>query len=245
MTTPDVFHAVLRQLALMFFQLGAVLWRTDPRAPDKRGWRLKKDEGKPDGEFERSPIYFNLRTQDNPKPGPLTPEALDLIGRVFYMLYQGGRLVKPLFHHVAGVPNAGDPLADAFARVCGEDQDERISVLRLEKEDTGGGRRRVAGVCAGAFRAGEIVLALDDLVTAADSKLELVDALAAQRLVVRDIMVLIDREQGGREELERRGVRLHAVFPMRTLLNFYVRERLMTMEMHDEIIGYLRRNGMR
>ena len=59
----------------------------------------------------------------------------------------------------------------------------------------------------GAFTPGETVLAIDDVVSHAESKLEAIRVLEANGLVVRDVAVLVDREQGGRSSLPRRGIR--------------------------------------
>jgi uridine monophosphate synthetase len=68
-------------------------------------------------------------------------------------------------------------------------------------------RRRIEGT----FRPGERVVVIDDIVTDGASKLEAIEPLEAAGLVVEDLVVLVDREQGGRERLAAKGYRLHAV----------------------------------
>src|SRR5262249_37672449 len=68
-------------------------------------------------------------------------------------------------------------------------------------------RRRLEG----AFQPGERVVVIDDIITDGASKLEAIEPLEAAGLVVEDLVVLIDREQGGRERLAAKGYRLHAV----------------------------------
>ena len=54
-------------------------------------------------------------------------------------------------------------------------------------------------------------MVIDDIVTDGASKLEAIEPLEAAGLVVEDLVVLIDREQGARERLLAKGYRLHAV----------------------------------
>jgi uridine monophosphate synthetase len=70
-----------------------------------------------------------------------------------------------------------------------------------------GTRRRIEGV----FEAGEQVVVIDDIITDGASKLEAIEPLEAAGLLVRDLVILIDRQQGGRERLRVKGYTLHAV----------------------------------
>ena len=71
------------------------------------------------------------------------------------------------------------------------------------------------------FTPGETVLVIDDVVSGADSKLESIAVLKDQGLVVRDVAVLVDREQGGSAQLAGAGYHLHAVLRLRELLVYW------------------------
>ena len=62
----------------------------------------------------------------------------------------------------------------------------------------------------GDFNPDDRVVLLDDVISTARSKLEAIEVLSREGLRITDLVVLVDRESGGREELERHGVRCHA-----------------------------------
>lgn len=232
-----------QQLALLLYALGALKTKNSPdalRLPDgRRGFRLKLHERQPDAPL--SPVYLNLRVPENPKPGPLTPEAVELSGRVLYRRATANLLG---YDYVVGVPRAGEPLAQAFQRAAECDSRE-VAILTLVKEDGDkGGSRRVTGLAPGQdFKPGATVLLIDDLITGADSKLEAIAALTAAGLKVTDVLVLVDRQQGGAQELVARHLYLHAIFTLRGLLDLYVEASQMSAEMCDEIVAYLAANS--
>ena len=103
---------------------------------------------------------------------------------------------------IAGIPYAGLPLAVA-ASLAG-----RLPLVYPRREEKGyGTRKRIEGL----YRAGERVVVIDDIITDGASKFEAIGPLEEAGLVVRDLVILIDREQGGRELLAAHGYTLHSV----------------------------------
>jgi len=211
------------QVALSIFHLGAVKFGA---------FRLKLHVKNPDAPL--SPMYLNLRTPANPNPGPLTP---DVVGMITVLM---GALTRGLeYNLVCGVPNAGDPFAEAFYAL---EQDKLSGLLRLSKTEAQG-QRFVSGIAQGKFSKGETVLLLDELITNAESKFEAIQVLEADGLIVKDVIVLVDREQGGEAELAAKGYRLHSAFTLRWLVNFYAVQGLISMSMLDEVLNYLDHNS--
>ena len=71
------------------------------------------------------------------------------------------------------------------------------------------------------LRDGHRVVVIDDLATTGGSKFEAIDKLTAAGLVVRDIVVLIDRQSGATEALAEAGYQMHAVFTLTELLDYW------------------------
>jgi len=190
-------------------------------------FKLKLHETNPNAPL--SPIFFNLRTPDNPKPGPLTDELVDLIADEMVALIR----YQDRFDHVAGVPRAGDPFAAAVAKKM-----DHCLQIKLAKTETVA-KRTVAELIDGQYKADDAVLVVDDLVTAADSMLEAIKVLRRYGLVVTQAAALIDRQQGGAERLFANGVWLGAAFTVTDLLDHYVATGAITEQQATTVREYL------
>ena len=94
----------------------------------------------------------------------------------------------------------------------------------------------VDGLC----EPGKTAVLVDDLITRAESKLEAIQVLKDNGLEVRDIVVLIDREQGGAHALEERGYRCHAGYRLTELVSFYAENHMISREQEEQVLSYLR-----
>lgn len=182
-------------------------------------FRLKLHETDPDAPL--SPIYVDLRVlRSFPE---VMREVTDLLAGFVGI---GDR--KPEL--IADVPTAATPFVTLLSQTTGIPM---ISPRPASKAYGTGAR------IDGVFTPGQRVLLVDDLITRADSKLEAAAVLTEAGLVVPNVLVLIDREQGGRKELEDRGIGLHAAFTLHDLLDHYRSCELIDEESYDRIARYL------
>jgi len=83
------------------------------------------------------------------------------------------------------------------------------------------------------------VLLVDDLVTKAETKIEAIKAIESQGAIVVGIVVLIDRQQGGKDELAAAGYTLLASMTVSDLFDFYRQKGLVSWQKYQEAIGYI------
>jgi uridine monophosphate synthetase len=118
------------------------------------------------------------------------------------------------FDRIAAIPYGGLPIGQAVALAVGQ------PMLYPRKEAKEYGTKKLV---EGVFSAGETVVVLDDLITTGASKLKAIEPLLAEGLKASDVVVLVDREQGGARELAEKGLMLHSVMTVSDLLDTLVR----------------------
>jgi orotate phosphoribosyltransferase len=103
---------------------------------------------------------------------------------------------------IAGVVLGSIPLAAALSLATGIP----YVMVRKEKKDHGTGR-----LIEGDLNAGEKVLVVEDVITTAGSSIKAIETLRSEGADIIGVISVIDREGGGRENLEHVGVHLRAL----------------------------------
>ena len=140
-----------------------------------------------------SPYYIDLRMV------PSFPDAFHKICELYIKLVRSS-VGAESFKRIAGIPTAGIP----FASVVAYNLDKSFLYTRPTQRKHGR-ERRVEGMLV----SGDKVLLLDDLITSGKSLSKAASAIRAEGGVVDDAVVLIDREEGGKEKLAKDCIKLH------------------------------------
>jgi len=149
----------------------------------------------------KSPIYIDLRQIIS------HPKLLAEVAQAYLPLISSLQ-----FSRIAGLPYAAIPIATAIS-LAGN-----YPMIYPRKEVKAYGTK---AEIEGEYHAGETVVVIDDLVTTGDSKFEAIEKLTGAGLVVKDVVVLVDRQSGAKESLAEAGYAMHAVLTISEMLDYW------------------------
>ncbi len=137
------------------------------------------------------------------------PQGAYILGKV---MYETLKEFNP--NACGGLTLGADPIAYAVSFVSFMDSNP-IKPFVVRKEPKGHGMKRQI---EGLLNPGERVAVLEDVVTTGSSALKAVKACREFGLEVIGVFAVVDREEGGRENIEKEGIPLHALFKVSELL---------------------------
>jgi len=149
----------------------------------------------------KSPIYIDLRRIIT------YPKLLKQVGAAYLPL-----LKELKFDRIAGLPYAAIPIATAIS-LAGN-----YPMIYPRKEVKAYGTK---AEIEGEYHPGETVVVIDDLATTGGSKFEAIEKLTGAGLVVKDVVVLVDRQSGAKESLAEAGYSMHAVLTISEMLDHW------------------------
>ena len=141
--------------------------------------------------------------------------------------------------HMAGIPEAATPYAGAVAYEIGG----QIPLLqrRVKLKEHG-----QPNAIEGRFTLGDELVLLDDVITSAESKLAEAEIYQAAGVKTTGVIVLVDRQQGGRTELESRGIGFVSAMTLSGIARYALSERKagITQGIYDELLSELDQNEL-
>lgn len=170
-----------------------------------------------------SPIYLDLRVLVS------HPEVMKITAKAY-----SGLLENIQFDRMAAVPYAAMPIV---AAVSAENSRPWIYTRKESKEY--GTKKMIEGE----YNKEEKVVVVDDMTTNGASKLEVIGPFEKEGLKVSDIVVLVDREQGAKGLLAKKGYKLHSVLPMSNILDILKEEEIIDQTMFDTVKEFLAKNS--
>ena len=139
-----------------------------------------------------SPFYVDLR--------PLASDPKILKKLANYLLEM---LPLDNFDIICGVPYAALPMAPAMSL------ESYLPLIIKRKEAKSYGTKKLI---EGIYEKGQNCLLVEDVITSGKSLVETIEEVENEGIKVSDIVVVLDRQQGGKEKLEAKGYKVHSLF---------------------------------
>ena len=145
---------------------------------------------------KKSPYYIDLRQTIS------SPITMDWIGNSLTRIIVN-EIGRDRIDKILGVPTAGVPFATVVSQKLGI---PLIYYRQARKEH--GVRKKIEGI----LDRNDRVLIVDDLITTGESVIEAAEVVRDQGGVVNELVVLLDREQGGQQRLRSCRIEPHVLF---------------------------------
>ncbi|MBQ7258026.1 MAG: orotate phosphoribosyltransferase [Abditibacteriota bacterium] len=170
----------------------------------------------------KSPVYVDFRVTIS------NPSLLKEIGKV---LADKAREIG--CDRLCAIPYAGLPLGVATSI------EGNIPLVYSRKEIKTYGTGKLI---EGKFEETDKILVIDDIVTDGASKIEAIRPLKAEGLNVTDILVIIDREQGGTKLLAEAGYKLHSIGTLSQILEYLKSVNKIEDDLYNKVKDFIAQN---
>ncbi len=170
--------------------------------------KLLRDKSYKKGNFtlasgKKSMHYLNC------KPVTLNGYGLFLISNLFL------ELMDPKAKAVSGLTLGADPLVSGVI-VCAANKGISLDAMIIRKEIKKYGTK--AGIEGPDLKENTLVTVLEDVVTTAGSSLKAIHKLRENNFIVNEVLCIVDRDEGGEENLKNHNIKLKSLFTMQDFI---------------------------
>ncbi len=172
---------------------------------------------------KKSPYYIDLRQTIS------SPITMDWISSSLVRIIIN-EIGKNKVDKILGVPTAGVPFATMVSQKLAL---PLIYYRKARKEH--GVRKKIEG----SLERNDRVLIVDDLITTGESVIEAAEAVREQGGIASELVVLLDREQGGTERLRATYIEPHILFKVSDAFTWLTEVDLLSRKEYEEIVKYI------
>jgi orotate phosphoribosyltransferase len=159
---------------------------------------------------KKSNYYFNC------KPITLDPEGMNLIGEIIFDMLRKSDITA-----AGGLTLGADPIANSLS-VISFQKGKPIKSFIVRKDVKEHGTK---SAIEGNVLPGEKVVIIDDVITTGASTIMAIQQAQKTGLIVEKVVALIDREEGGRENILQHVSDTEAVFTRTEIMNRRVKTK--------------------
>jgi len=147
----------------------------------------------------------------------LDPEGIWLVGQLMHELIRKEQSARKVnVNAVGGLTMGADPIALAIGMYSHWAKDPTsLHVFSVRKSPKAHGQTKLI---EGNFKRGDAVVVIDDVVTRGESTIAAINAIEKEGGTIAFVVVLVDRQEGGREKIEAMGHPVVALFTKKDLL---------------------------
>ena len=176
---------------------------------------------------KKSPYYIDLRQTIS------SPITMDWIGNSLTRIIVN-EIGRDRIDKILGVPTAGVPFATVVSQKLGI---PLIYYRQARKEH--GVRKKIEGI----LERNDRVLIIDDLITTGESVIETAEVIRDQGGVVNELVVLLDREQGGQQRLRQSRMEPHVLFRISDAMTWLHNVGLIEDKIYETLVKYIKEEG--
>jgi uridine monophosphate synthetase len=184
--------------------------------------------------FAKQMIKFGEFTLKSGKPSYIYADIRSVISqpKLFRWVCEllASKLTMLKFDFICGVPYSALTFASAISYA-----NQMPQLLTRKEAKTYGTKKMVEG----SFTPGQTVVILEDVVTTGSSVLSTIALLQEQGLVVKDVVCLIERNQGGREQLLAQGYSLTSVLDLYQIIDILFNSNKITAAMKEQALALI------
>lgn len=167
-----------------------------------------------------SPIYIDLREIIS------FPDLLKGVSEAIWERTQGKK-----FDRMCGVPYTALPIVSYLSVAY-----HQPMVMRRKEAKEYGTKKIVEGV----FKQGQSCLVVEDIITSGASIMETISPLEEAGLVINDIIVFLDREQGGSQRVAENGYNIDSVFKLTDILALLQRHTRIDTQTYQQVVSFIK-----
>lgn len=169
---------------------------------------IKQTDAMKFGEFtltsgKKSPFYIDMRLFIS------YPDIFNKLCEIYVQIIKKENLEAD---KIAGIPTAGLPIATLVSYKL------HLPMIYVRKEPKSHGKTRMI---EGVLNPNDRVMLIDDLVTSGNSLIKATRAIRQDKGLVNHAVALLDREQGGRENLHSEKIELTTIISISQILDIF------------------------
>jgi orotate phosphoribosyltransferase len=212
-----------------FQEIEKQIWDEERRFLMKQiGLMLVRNESIKFGDYtltsgKKSPDYIDLRQTIS------NPITMDWISNSLVRIIMN-EIGKEKVDKILGVPTAGVP----FATMVSQKLTLPLIYYRKARKEHGV-RKKIEG----SVDRNDRVLIVDDLITTGESVIEAAEAVREQGAIANELVVLLDREQGGSDRLRQAHIEPHILFKVSDAFVWLNQVKLLSPEEFEKISRYI------